>query len=316
AMDHGQPLSEPIPGTNVPLDRLLASPISTDGQFAQASLVFTQDFDAIPKDAVAQMQQAVAPATKAGVQVAFGGEVVDALSTDSGGLSQYADLIGLGLAVIILLVALGSVTGMAVPLINALFSLMVSSMAVVLLEARFEIGSVAPIIATTIGLGVGIDYSLFIVSRYRQNLGRGMSVEDAVGNAIATSGSSVLFAAITVCIALVGLFVIGIPYITWLGIVAALFVAVTVCSALTLLPAVLGLLGPKIDALRLPWHKPAEEETDEAMRASFSARWAGAIAKRPAIFTVVTLVILLALAFPLVLVPQPACSWALSWPPA
>src|SRR5690606_8080956 len=111
----------------------------------------------------------------------------------------------------------------------------------------------------------GIDYSLFILNRYRQNLGEGQEPHPAVGAAVGTSGAAVLFAAITVCIALCGLALIGIPYVTTLGFIAAMFVAISVLAALTLVPALLGLAGRRIDSLRLPWHKPSEHETPELL---------------------------------------------------
>ena len=117
--------------------------------------------------------------------------------------------------------------------------------------SQFTIGTVAPVLGTMIGLGVGIDYSLFIVSRHRQNLADGMEVEASIGNAVKTSGSAVLFAGVTVCIALCGLYFVGIPYVTTLGIVASMFVLVTVITALTLGPALLGAYGPKINAGRI-----------------------------------------------------------------
>ena len=220
--------------------------------------------------------------------------MIDALSPPTSAISQNADKIGLAIAVIILLVALGSAVSMLVPISLALFALTCSSLILQILEAHATIGTVAPILGTMIGLGVGIDYSLFIVSRYRQNLSSGMTPERAAGVALATAGSAVLFAAITVCLALCGLALVRIPYVTTLGFSAALFVMVTVVAALTLLPAILGALGPRIFAWSLP-HARRETQTGETL----SARWAAQMARRPIVYCLVSLAVLLALASPL-----------------
>jgi RND superfamily putative drug exporter len=161
------------------------------------------------------------------------------------------------------------------------------------LEASFSIGSVAPVLGAMIGLGVGIDYSLFIVSRYRQNLAEGMKPDNAVGAAVATSGSAVLFAGITVCMALCGLFFVGIPYVAQLGYISALFVGVTIVAALTLVPALLGALGTRIDSLAIHHH---HESAD--IHKTISARWAAATSRHPVRYALVSLVILLVLAAP------------------
>ncbi len=193
---------------------------------------------------------------------------------------------------------------MLVPISLALFALSCSSLLLQIIEAHVTIGTVAPILGTMIGLGVGIDYSLFIVSRHRQNLIRGMSPERAAGVALATSGSAVLFAAITVCLALCGLALVRIPYITTLGFSAALFVAVTVVAALTLLPAILGALGPCIFAGSLPHARQRAQavagvEPGGATTRTLSGRWAAQMARRPIVYCLVSLAILLVLASPL-----------------
>ena len=195
----------------------------------------------------------------------FGGGVVDYLNQPKSAISDHADAIGLGIAVLILLIALGSVVAMAVPIFLAVFALTISSLLLVILEGHFTIGQVAPVLGTMIALGVGIDYSLFIVSRHRQNLAAGMDVEASIGRALATSGSAVLFAAITVCIALCGLALIRIPYVTTLGFTAAMYVAVTVTAAMTLLPAMLGLLGHRLNSLAIH-HRARARPVDDPGR--------------------------------------------------
>ncbi len=239
-------------------------------------------------------QQAAEPAVDAGVVVNYGGPVVDMANAPDPGISQYSELIGIIFAVVILLVALGSATSMAVPIVIALIAVFTSHNIVSILESSFTIGSVAPILGSMIGLGVGIDYSLFIVSRFRQNLKDGMTVPDAVGKAIATSGSAVLFAGITVCIALCALYFVQIPYVAQLGYIAALFVAVTILTTLTLVPAVLGALGQRINSGRI--HR--RDETQDIHK-TLSARWAATTSRHPVRYAVMSLMVLLVLALPL-----------------
>ena len=177
---------------------------------------------------------------QAGAKVAYGGEVVDYADRPPEG---NADLIGLLAAVIILLFAFGSVVAMGLPILTALLGLGVGIAIINIFAAVTEIGTLAPTLATMIGLGVGIDYSLFIVTRYRENRAAGMDTEAATGRSVATAGSAVLFAGTTVVIAICGLAIAGIPYVAKLGYMAAVVVAVMMLAALTLLPAVIGLVG-------------------------------------------------------------------------
>jgi len=240
------------------------------------------------------LEAATGPASTAGLNVTFGGAVTDAGNPAESGISDHSDQIGLGIAVIILLIALGSVASMSVPILTAIISVAMSTMIVSILMESFTIGTVAPILGTMIGLGVGIDYSLFIVSRHRQNLQEGMEVEQSIGRSIATSGSAVLFAGICVCIAMCGLVLIGIPYVSNLGLIASLFVAVTMVTALTLTPALLGAYGNRINALAIHHRK---EETDPTK--TFSGRWAHVTSRHPGAFAALAVVILITLALPL-----------------
>jgi RND superfamily putative drug exporter len=245
-----------------------------------------------------QLNAALAPAQDAGMNVQIGGQIADIFNIPQSALSDHADDIGLALAVIILLVALGTVVSMLVPIGVALFGVAVSSSLVIVLEHRFEIGTIAPILGIMLGLGVGIDYSLFIVSRFRQALAEGKTPEEATGRALTTSGSAVLFAGITVCLAMIALGLMGVPYVRTLGLVAALFVIVVVVAALTFLPALLGALGNRINKAKMPWHHRTVDDP-EAARKSLSAKWAHEIARYPYVFAPISLVVLLLLAAPL-----------------
>jgi putative drug exporter of the RND superfamily len=287
---------EKLPGVKAvtnPTSPLFASALSADKKIGFSTVAFDGDVTKVPAGTFVALQHAAAPANAAGLQVRFGGPVVDYLNQPTSAISNHADEIGLAIAVVILLLALGSAVSMSVPIVLALFALTCSSLILKILEAHMTIGQVAPVLGTMIGLGVGIDYSLFIVSRHRQNLDAGLDVDGAAGRAIATSGSAVLFAAMTVCIALCGLALLRIPYVTTLGFSAALFVAVTVLAALTLLPAMLGAIGHHIGSWSIRHHRSTEAKE------TMSRRWAGEVARRPIIFCVVSLTILLLAAAPI-----------------
>jgi len=248
---------------------------------------------------VKQLETAAAPAEQAGLRVEFGGPVVDYLSRDEGG---DADVIGLFFAVIILLIAFGSVVAMSVPIGTALFGLGIALSIISLVAAVTEIGTVAPTLATMIGLGVGIDYSLFIVTRHRQNLAAGMDVNESIGLANGTAGQAVLFAGGTVVIAITGLVLSGIPYVTRLGFMAAIAVAVMMVAAVTLVPAVLGLAGRHINSVRVPHlHPKARTEAHHSVtgaRPGGWERWAMFMSRHRWPAVIITLAILLTLAAP------------------
>ncbi|MET0767936.1 MAG: MMPL family transporter, partial [Aeromicrobium sp.] len=177
-----------------------------------------------------------------GSQVAVGGQL---FSQDPAGIS-ITELLGIALAYVVLLVTFGALVAAGLPLVTALLGVGVS-LAVVLIATRFwTITSTTPLLALMLGLAVGIDYSLFIISRHQEQLKRGIDPQESAGRAVATSGSAVVFAATTVIIALLGLSVAGIPFLTTMGIAAALAVAVAVAVAVTLTPALLGFAGWRV----------------------------------------------------------------------
>lgn len=160
------------------------------------------------------------------------------------------ELLGLLAAVVILLIAFGSVIAMGLPIGIALIGLALGTSALSLITYLVDIPSFAPVVGAMVGLGVGIDYSLFLVTRHREFLARGMTVEESVGRAVATAGQSVIFAGGVVVISILGLAVSGIPFMTAAGIAVSVMVAVMVAAAVTLLPAFLGLAGHRVNGLR------------------------------------------------------------------
>ncbi|HEX2563057.1 MAG TPA: MMPL family transporter, partial [Acidimicrobiales bacterium] len=223
---------------------------SADDRIAYADVQYDLPSDDIG-DRAYQRLEATADATNGSgaVRMELGGDLPTDAAED---VPEGQEVVGLLVAVIVLLVAFGSVIAMGLPIGLALVGLATSLGLITLLAAVVDVNTVAPTLAAMIGLGVGIDYALFIVTRHRENLRAGMTVEEAAGRAVATSGAAVLFAGVTVIIAISGLAIAGITAVTVMGLMAGLTVAVMVALALTLLPALLGFAGRRIDALRVP----------------------------------------------------------------
>ena len=222
---------------------------SSDGTIGYIQVHYDESAQALGDDTFTTLEAASQPLVGAGLRVEYGGPVVDYANRVDPGDS---DRIGVAVAVVVLLLAFGSVVAMLLPLVTSFVGLAVALSVITLVAATTDIGTVAPTLATMLGLGVGIDYSLFIVTRHRQNLGEGMEVDESIGVALATAGQAVLFAGSTVVIAILGLGIAGIPYVTRLGVTAAVTVAIMILAALTALPALLGLVGRHIDSLRVP----------------------------------------------------------------
>ena len=202
----------------------------------------------LDKEQAQEIIDSAHPASDAGLEVEAGGYLGQAVSKPE---THSSEVVGLTAAVIILLFAFGSAAAMMLPIISAVLGL-ISALAIIrLLGHLVEVPSVAPTLATMIGLGVGIDYALFIVTRHKLQLKDGMEMEESIARATATAGGAVAFAGTTVMIALCSLAFAGIPLVTTMGYTAAVAVVVAVIAAVTLLPAMLGALGPRIDSLRV-----------------------------------------------------------------
>ena len=226
----------------------------------------------------------------AGFEVEYGGEIQIG-NQEIGGRSE---LIGLAVAVIVLLLAFGSVVAMGLPLATALVGLGSGLGLVTILEAFVSVPTTAPTLASMIGLGVGIDYALFIVTRHREHLHRGMTVEESVGRAIATAGQAVVFAGMTVVIAILGLVFVGIGSVAVMGYAVAITVLVAVIAAITLLPALLGLAGHKIDKLRVPGVKLGVGDDEHTI----AARWSRHVSRHPWLYFGASALVLVLLLVP------------------
>ncbi|MEU8120516.1 MMPL family transporter [Spirillospora sp. NPDC049024] len=225
-----------------------AGTVSADGRTGYLTIALDVRARDVDRALVRRIEDAAAPLDAAGVETVPGGRLAEAAER-SGGAAREAG--GLVVAVVVLLAALGGAVAAGLPIAMALAGLVCGVGAVGLLGHATAIPPVAATLATMIGLGVGIDYSLFVLSRYRTLLARGSGVPEAVRAAVTSSGASVVFAGATVVIALSGLLLGGVPVLRTLAWTSALVVAVAVAVAVTLLPAVLRVLGGRIDALRV-----------------------------------------------------------------
>ncbi|MDQ3611733.1 MAG: MMPL family transporter, partial [Actinomycetota bacterium] len=223
--------------------------LSADATIGYADVQYTQPAPEIRDEAYERLTAVAERAADDGLRLELGGEL-PSQAEDPRPSGQ--EVIGLVAAVVVLLLAFGSVIAMGLPIGTALLGLATSVGLIGITAAVTEVSEIALTLAVMIGLGVGIDYALFIVTRHREHLRAGMTVEESAGRAIATSGAAVLFAALTVVIALSGLAIVGMPVITAMGLMAGVAVLVMAAVSLTLLPALLGLAGHRINSLRLP----------------------------------------------------------------
>ncbi|WP_433326166.1 MMPL family transporter [Spirillospora sp. CA-294931] len=247
--------------------------------------------DLKPKDTLDRLRSATGGLKSSGHRVEFGGQVPENVQAPDGA----AEAVGIVAALIILLLAFGSVVAAGLPLVVALAGLGVGVSGITILAAFANVATTAPTVAIMIGLGVGIDYALFILTRHREGLAEGLDVPEAVGRANATAGMSVIFAGVTVLLALCGLVLSQVPVFMTMGFATGIVVALTVASAVTLLPAVLGLAGKRVLRKR--------DRVEGASIATESPRvrhWAERVGRRPWAWGLAALTLLLALAAPAV----------------
>jgi putative drug exporter of the RND superfamily len=255
---------------------------SRDRTIGFADLHFAVPVEDLRDSTKEALERVAEPAREAGLQVEFSGGVV---STSEGEQSS-AEAIGVVVAFFVLLVSFGTLLLAGLPLVTAILGVAIGLSAISALTAVTEINSVAPTLATMLGLAVGIDYALFIVSRHRQQLADGLDPAESVARATATAGSAVVFAGVTVLIALVGLVVVGIPFLSVMGLAAAGTVAIAVLIAVTLLPALLGFAGRRAGRGRRQKAGPTA-----------GRRWAQLVTRRPwvAIGAVIAVLVVVAL---------------------
>jgi RND superfamily putative drug exporter len=262
--------------------------ISKDGTTAIVTIAYDKDqLGAADYD---QAQADVKQVRDAGIQV----EYDQGLGYEEAASEPSSEAYGIAVSIVILTIAFGTLVAVAMPIVVALTALLIGTSVITILSAPFSMPEIASIVAIMMGLGVGIDYSLFVLTRHRQNLATGMSVPDAVGRANATAGLAVLFAGTTVILAIVGLQVSGIPMLSMMGWATAVMVLTTMLAAVTLLPALLGAVGHNIDRLRVPFVRKRPVDNP----ASKSARWAAHVTRHPLVFGISTALVLAVLAIP------------------
>jgi putative drug exporter of the RND superfamily len=252
-----------------------AAAISDNGKIAYATIQFDVQSNKLNKDRTKEIIAAAQAADGSGLQVDLGGQPINEAEEESGDSSFF---IGLLAAIAILLIAFGSVVAMGLPVITALFSLGVGLSLVTLGTWVFATANFAPFLAAMIGLGVGIDYALFILTRFRNGLDEGHEPRLAAIDAIDTAGRAVLFAGTTVIIALMGMFLLNITFLYGVAVAAALAVLFTMIGALTLLPALLTWVGHRVDRWRIPGLGERASSVDENTK---WYRWSRAIQRRP-----------------------------------
>jgi RND superfamily putative drug exporter len=262
------------------------APVSQDGKITFAQIQFRKGAgDVDPAKVKTMAEDTLKLDGQDGVQVALGGDIIHWSTAEQGGAGE---IFGILVAALVLFLTLG-VVAMGLPLLNALFAMVVSlSLMAVVGTHLLDVVDWSPQLAAMIGIGVGIDYALLILNRFRLERGAGKEVREATMVAIDTSGRAVLFAGVVVVIAMLGMMLLGISFLYGPAIAAALSVLFTMLAALTLIPALLSKIGGRI--------KPATHGADT--EAGFSARWSHFVARRPIPVAVLALAVLIALALP------------------
>ncbi|MEV4230481.1 MMPL family transporter [Streptomyces bobili] len=271
-------------------DPFAAQAVSEDGTTAYATVTYKVTANELTDDSTARLDRAIEEARAAGLTVEAGGDALE----EAGGPGGIAEIIGISIAAVVLLVTFGSLAAAGLPLLTALIGVGVSMATIMALSDALGLSTTTGTLAMMLGLAVGIDYALFVVSRYREERGRGRTPEEAAGLAAGTAGSAVVFAGLTVVIALAGLAVVGIPMLTKMGLAAAGAVVVGVLIALTLVPAFLGFWPNAVLARKAR----RSGRVDDGSADNGGTRWARFVLRRPLPVLLLGVVGLGALALP------------------
>ncbi|WP_320782490.1 MMPL family transporter [Streptomyces sp. CRN 30] len=283
-----------VAGVTGPYDDADAGRISEDGRTAYATVVFAAPAGEVEEgDARAVVDTARAAATD-GLRVEVGGSAVATTDTPD---NHLAEAVGVAVAAVVLFLAFGSLAASLLPIATALVGVGTAYAGVALLGHAMAVADFAPMLGLLIGLGVGIDYALFIVTRHRRGLKRGLTVTEAAVDAVATTGRAVVFAGATVCIALLGMLTLRLGFLNGVAVSASLTVVLTVVASVTLLPALLSLIGPRAlsrrERRRLAEHGPGPE-----LPTGLAARWSALVERRPRLLGALALLVVTVLALP------------------
>src|SRR5580693_3396051 len=266
--------------------------ISRDGRIAYATVDFAKQADNLATADINRIVNAAESAREPGLNIQLGGQAIE--NTEQAPLGTSVT-IGVLAAAAVLFIAFGSLLAMVLPIVTAVAGVGGGLMAIAPLTHAISVVDIAPILGTLIGLGVGIDYALFIVTRHRRGMLAGLTPEEAAVKAIDTSGRAVLFAGSTVCVALLGILVLGISFLNGLAVASALAVVFTVLAAVTLLPALLGVFGIRVLSRRQRRRLGARGVVSPGIW----SRWAGTVQRRPAVLAIAAAAVMLVLAIPL-----------------
>ncbi len=262
--------------------------VSDDGTTAFATVAF--DIEKVGIEELDAAELAVQDVRDAGIQVEYDGGLGYAELPAGGGTEK----IGILLAVVVLAVAFGSLVAMSLPIVTALMAIVIGSSTIGIMSGLVDVPEITGMVAMMLGLGVGIDYALFILTRHRQNLASGLSVPVAIGRANATAGVSVLFAGFTVMVAILGLKVSGVPMLEKMGYGSAIMVAIVMLASVTLLPAILGIVKHRVNSVRIPFVKQRPMYNPD----SASARWSARVVAKPLRYGGAAAIVLGVLAIP------------------
>ncbi|MFF7984700.1 MMPL family transporter [Streptomyces sp. NPDC007901] len=266
--------------------------VSKDGTVAYASVRYDVSGMELKDSSRDALEAAGHDVQKAGLTVEIGGDALQA-GAEPGAAGE---VVGLAIAAVVLVITLGSLVAAGLPLLTAIIGVGIGVSTITALAKTLDLGDTTSTLALMIGLAVGIDYALFIVSRYRGELAEGRDREEAVGRAAGTAGSAVVFAGLTVVIALAGLSVVGVPMLTKMGLAAAGTVVVSVLIALTMIPALLGYAGKRVKAAGAK--RGRREQAAERTKPGLGERWASFVVRRPAAVLLLGVVGLGAVALP------------------
>ncbi|MGW7167509.1 MMPL family transporter [Streptomyces sp. NPDC054884] len=277
-----------------PYDDQGTTRISEDGHTAYATVTFEDRPEDIDEGEVRAVVDAAEAARTDGLQVELGGTAIGLTETSGGHL---AEIVGVVVAAVVLFLAFGSLAASALPIATALVGVGTAYAGIELLGHTMTVADFAPMLGLLIGLGVGIDYALFIVTRHRRGLKRGLTVPEAAVHAVATTGRAVVFAGATVCIALLGMLILRLSFLNGVAIAASLTVLLTVAASVTLLPALLSFIGMRALSRRERRHL-AEHGPQPELPTGLAARWSAFVEHHPRLLGASAIVVIAVLALP------------------
>ncbi|HEU4807673.1 MAG TPA: MMPL family transporter [Homoserinimonas sp.] len=278
-----------------PFDEYAGTAISDDDRIAKTQVQFDEGSEDVTDGQLAELTATAAIGEEAGLDIEFGGPV---FQQSSFGIT-IVEMVGVLFAAVVLVITFGSLMAAGMPLLSALVGVGIVIGGIIGVSAFTTVSNSAPLLALMIGLAVGIDYSLFILSRHRNQLAHGEEPEESAAMAVGTAGSAVVFAGVTVIIALLGLLVVGIPFLSVMGVGAAFAVLIAIGVATTLLPALLGLAGSRLAPRKgSRGHRRALANSDDSGKPSLGRRWVRGVMKVPVLASAAVVIVLGVLAIP------------------